>query len=311
MKVTVGICTWNNSVRLEQTLAAVERLDTEGLDYAVLVVDNNSTDRTSEVLAEFEGRLPLRSLFEPQQGISYARNRIQEEAECDLLLWTDDDAIPATDWLRAYVDAAEKWPEAAFFGGPVGPSWEKPPPGWVLRGLDFLQGAMVIRDLGPEPMPLSAERLPFGVNMVFRREPMKEYRFPTNLGVTGGKRLSGEETVVFRQALADGLIGRWVPSARVDHHVSANRMTWRFVQQYYIGYGQSLARTRQEALPGKRLFGVPIWLWRQLLQKEAQLWWQLIFCPPEVWVRQLKRASQVRGEVKECLLQSGQARAED
>lgn len=301
MKVTVGICTWNNSTKLEHTLEAIGRLDTTGFEHEVIVVDNNSTDDTAQVLAAFRDRLPLRSLFEPQQGVSYARNRIQAEARGELLCWTDDDAIPELNWLQAYVQAAEKWPDVDFFGGPVTAHWEERPPGWILRGLNFLEGVMAIRDLGPEPIPLTAERLPFGVNMVFRREQMKQYRFPTHLGVTGEKRLSGEETVVFRQALDDGCKGRWVPSARVQHHVPAQRTTWSYIRKYYRGYGQSSWRKRAGP-PGKMQFlGAPLWLWRQWMRDELSLWWKRVFTPPETWVPQLIRASASFGAIQECL----------
>src|SRR5436309_3023469 len=75
MHATVAICTWNRSQLLRQTLDQfLDLAIPAGMTWELLVVNNNSTDDTDVVLAEFESRLPLRRLFEREPGLSHARN---------------------------------------------------------------------------------------------------------------------------------------------------------------------------------------------------------------------------------------------
>ena len=92
VSVSVIVCTYNRCGTLAATLesAAALRIPA-GVSWELLVVDNNSTDGTREVVLGFAGRLPVRYLYEPRQGKTLALNRALAEAQGDLLLFTDDD----------------------------------------------------------------------------------------------------------------------------------------------------------------------------------------------------------------------------
>src|SRR5258708_18628298 len=99
MHITVGICTWNRCELLTQTLSRLRTLAVPpDVDWEVLVVNNNSTDRTDAVVDSFVGRLPIRRLFEPRPGVACARNRVLREGRGDCVLWTDDDALVDENW---------------------------------------------------------------------------------------------------------------------------------------------------------------------------------------------------------------------
>src|SRR3954466_10143738 len=110
MLVSVAICTWNRAENLDQTLAGLRGLHVPAdVEWELLVVNNNSTDATEEVIARHTAQLPLRRLFERKQGLSNARNCAAAAARGDLLLWTDDDVLVDPDWLAVYVDSARRW----------------------------------------------------------------------------------------------------------------------------------------------------------------------------------------------------------
>lgn len=103
MIISVIISTYNRCESLKDTLDSLlnqERDD--NFDYEVIVVDNNSSDKTKEVVVEsympqFNGR--LRYLFQPKQGKSYALNLAITKADGEIIAFTDDDCIAASDWL--------------------------------------------------------------------------------------------------------------------------------------------------------------------------------------------------------------------
>jgi len=292
MLLTVGVCTWNRSSLLRQALETMTHLVIpQGVDWELLVVNNNSTDATDKVIAEFDSRLPIRRLFEPKPGKSNALNLAVREACGDYILWTDDDALLDQDWLAAYVRAIQRWPEAAFFGGPVRPWFAATPPRWLERVWPQVATAYATRDLGAEPLPLDGgNRVPYGVNWAIRVKEQKLYEYSSRLGPQPGNHIRGEELTLIVALLADGCQGWWVPDAVVQHYIPPERITIRFLRQYYCGYGgwQVIA---EPPWKGPTLFGRPRWLWRQIVTAELLYRIRRLTSPPEIWIHDLIAAS--------------------
>ena len=109
-RITVAVCTWNRARLLDRTLARLRELCIpDGIDWELLVVNNNSTDETEKVLDRHAGHLPLRRLVESKPGKANAANRAAAEARGELILWTDDDVLVDRGWLAAYAGAAARW----------------------------------------------------------------------------------------------------------------------------------------------------------------------------------------------------------
>ena len=94
LTATVVVCTRNRPAALRNCIASIARLDPA--PDAVLVVDNSEGNRETESVAcEFGARY----MVEPKLGLSRARNRGLAECDTDIVVYLDDDAIPASDWL--------------------------------------------------------------------------------------------------------------------------------------------------------------------------------------------------------------------
>lgn len=290
MDVTVGICTWNRSRLLDATLAQMCNLRIPpGFEWELLVVDNNSTDETAAVIERYADRLPIRRIFEAEQGVSKARNQLLHNTAADLLLCTDDDVLVAEDWLIRYLEAAERWPEAGFFGGLITPWYEHEPPSWFRENLNVLAPATAIRDLGPAERVLGADEPPFGANMAFRRKAFSARGFDANLGSRGDDQVRGEETTYCRALAKDGFQGVWVPSAKVQHYIFASRLTLDFVRAYWTGLGRTEVRLAGDA--GRR---VPRWVYKALAMAYSRYLWQRTIRHPD-WLPSLIQASRIRG----------------
>lgn len=243
IRVTIAVCTWNRSRLLDRTLSEMRELHIpSGVEWELLVVNNKCTDDTDAVIARHAHALPIRRLWEPKQGLSHARNRAVAEATGDLILWTDDDVLVDRAWLAEYVEAARRWPEATFFGGPIEPWFEVEPPVWIRRHLAFLAGLYAIRDLGPLLRRLSYHEHPWGASMAFRATTLKDLRFDERMGRSGFEMIGGEESGLMLRLARRGHLGVWVGTARVRHFIGSERLCARYAWNWFVGYGRTIAR---------------------------------------------------------------------
>jgi glucosyl-dolichyl phosphate glucuronosyltransferase len=274
MKVTVAICTWNRARLLDQTLAEMRKLRIPSdVEWELLVVNNNCTDDTDDVISRYEGDLPLRRLFESAPGLSNARNRAQDEADGDLIVWTDDDVLVDDGWLAAVTGAAGRYPQAAGFGGPVEPWFPEPPePDLFAAFACVRRGFSGLNHQVPEGL-LAGDQQMIGANMAFRRSWVLGLRFNPNLGAAPREIESksgicdggGEESEFMDRLHERGGEFIWVPEMRVRHYVSPSRLTLSYLSIHLYEAGRYMIRYK--GIPdGPRLFGVPRWIWRRWLE---------------------------------------------
>lgn len=297
MKITVAICTWNRCALLKKTLEQVSRLAIPiGVEWELLVVNNNSSDATHDVLTTFASRLPLRVVLESKPGLSNARNRAVREATGSYILWTDDDVLVDKDWLAAYCEAFQRYPDSAIFAGNIKPWFEGKPPEWLERVWPEVATAYASRDIGEKAFPLTRDVLPFGANFAVRSSEQRKYLYDPDLGVRPDSIIGGEETTVIKNMLADGVTGWWVPAARVRHHIPAARQTISYLRRYFKGYGEYCAV--ENADPNEaRLFGMPRWIMREAVTAEARYQFRKHYAPPEVWIKDLIVSSLAWGQL--------------
>jgi GT2 family glycosyltransferase len=122
MELNVIIATYNRESCLRAFLSVLNRqVCPETLNWKLIVVDNNSSDATRQVVAEFSANAPDRFqyIFEPRQGKSIALNAGVRIATGDILVFTDDDCIPDPYWLANIASEFTKDETLAVLGGRV------------------------------------------------------------------------------------------------------------------------------------------------------------------------------------------------
>jgi glucosyl-dolichyl phosphate glucuronosyltransferase len=238
---SVIVCTFNRCNALTTVLEdlAVQEMPAS-ISWEVVVVDNNSTDKTREVIEAAVSRWPgrFRYVFEPQQGLSGARNRGIREASGSVMAFTDDDVRVNPDWLCSLTSNLRSghWDGS---GGRIVPVWAKALPDWMSEEDHRTMGVFVQFDAGTDPGELN--RPPYGANMAFRRSAFEKYgTFRTDLGRSGNNLLSSEDTDLGSRVLADGGRLYYEPQAVVFHPAAENRMTKKFVLKwwFWLGYGE-------------------------------------------------------------------------
>jgi glycosyltransferase involved in cell wall biosynthesis len=300
MFITVGICTFNRAESLRRTLNSLVAMRVPNdLAWEVVIINNNSTDCTDDVIAEYIGRLPVRRELELRPGKSNALNRAIDVAKGDYIVWTDDDVVVDAGWLTAYAEAFRRWPEATVFGGRIVPRYETPVEKWVIESEAVLGGAYAIRDFGDQVYPLSAEdedHYPYGGNWAIRATEQRVFRYDPELGPVANRYRTHEEYDVIRRVLRSGAIGYWMPDAMVEHNIGRRKQTVRYIAAYYEGWGETLALRNAAATAAAPFwFGIPRRIWPRLL-----VWWVLYRCcrlvsPAPVWVKYLKAYSYNKG----------------
>ena len=298
MKLSVAVCTWNRQDLLGQTLAKMQELIIPGgVEWELLVVNNNCSDGTDEVIERYARTLPIRRVFEPVPGLSNARNAAVRAAAGDYILWTDDDVLVDGHWIEAYAQVFALRPEVAVFGGPIVPWFEGTPPSWLLQVWPTVSAAYAVRDLGPRQIPFCARNLPFGANYAMSLPQQRRYLYDPQLGRIGKGMLGGEETSLIQAMLDDGLPGLWVPESRVSHFVPHARQNIRYLRRFFHGQGLYLARVA-EGSKAATVLGYPRWLVRRALEAELGYWTRRLTAPPGRWIEDLIEASKYWGQLQ-------------
>jgi glucosyl-dolichyl phosphate glucuronosyltransferase len=317
MDATVAICTWNRAAILNQTLKQMRCLEIPpGLEWELLIVNNNCTDDTDAVIARHRDALPLRRLSEPKQGHTNARNCAVGAARGDLVLWTDDDVLVHTGWMAALVDAASRYPNAHGFGGPIDPWFPVAPDPDYLTAFAALRNGFCGIDYDCPEGILASDRGVFGANMAFRRQVHDDHPFDSSLGMkpsgldpgsssaalpVGG----GDECDLLRRIRARGGEVVWVPKMRVKHYVDPGRMTLNYLRPFLVDRGELFVRLKGVP-PGKRVLGVPRWLLREWIEVTVAYWYNRLQRNRREALANKNRQWQLIGMIKGCLAGNAQ-----
>jgi glycosyltransferase involved in cell wall biosynthesis len=116
--VTVVVPTRDRAARLAAALEALRAQTVEPERFEVVVVDDGSTDATSEVLDGMPGggEPTIRAIRLSGSGPAAARNAGWRAARASIVAFTDDDCEPTPTWLEAILRAAVARPGAIVQG---------------------------------------------------------------------------------------------------------------------------------------------------------------------------------------------------
>ena len=260
------LATYNRAASLRATLESLATLSSpDNLSWELLVVDNNSNDSTLQVVEQFadNSSFPVRYIFERRQGKSSALNAGVAQARGRIIAFTDDDVSLHPDWLSEIKSTFERF-DCAAVAGRIIPVWDQPKPDWLdMRG----QFAVVNFELGDEFKEI--QQPPIGANSAFRRDVFQRHGlFRLDLGPTESKHtITCEDTEFGDRLIKAGEKVVYCPRAIVYHPVDPRRATKTYVLSWYYYNGISVIRTCGLPTEGILYFGVPRWLFRELLAK--------------------------------------------
>ncbi|MGB7925674.1 MAG: glycosyltransferase [Pyrinomonadaceae bacterium] len=280
--VSVVLSTYN---RCELLPSALESLLAQegGVSYEIILVDNNSNDRTREVVESFIARHPeanLRYVFEGQQGLSYGWNTGIAQTSAPLIAFTDDDVLVAPDWVASIKRAFDAHPEVDFVGGKVLPHWDDAPPAWLTSDH---WSPLAILDHGETPFYVNTEKPYPLLNKSFRREVFDRFGlFRPEMGRIKDGIGSTEDHDLQLRIWQQGGQGMYVPDIIMFTEVPAERLTKSYHRRWHKGHGKYCAmmnirdlmdaegRLKEKSAQGTTLFGTPGFLYRELLTESLR-----------------------------------------
>ena len=272
-EITVIISTYNRSEMLAGAIESALEQESQGVSYEVIVVDNNSTDKTREVVEGYieRGHENLRYVFEAKQGVSYARNTGIAKARAEIIAFADDDVRVAKDWVAKIKHVFDLHPDIDCIGGKVLPRWENEPPRWLTR--DHWM-PLALQDYGDEPVTITADNklCLVSANLAFRSEAFEETGlFELELQRVKSSIGSMEDAELLERFWRTGRKSLYVPDLIVVTDVPAERMTKSYHRRWHTGHGYFFAIMRSEEMErsSSRLFDVPAHLYRQAIADAA------------------------------------------
>lgn len=258
MNLTLIICTYNRAASLRKTLSHIEGQLPKSFDWEIIVVDNADDINTQQTVASFEGALPISLIVEKKAGQNSARNAAIPYIKGDLVVFTDDDITPQSNWLQALFEAARKNPEISVFGGVITPVYGDMPEPWQANAW-FSSFVYADQNLGENEIFYTEGCYPSSPNMAIRKNIFDEgIWFNPKIGPIGNNRISGSESEFLSRVLATNK-GLYVPEAKVLHRISSKMLERGYLRKrcYTMGLGMAVwdsEPANETNLP--RLFGV-------------------------------------------------------
>jgi glycosyltransferase involved in cell wall biosynthesis len=96
IKVSVVIPAFNEEKLIGRCLKSLEKQTMKRGDYEIIVVDNNSTDKTAQIAKKYADKV----VKEKRKGILFARQKGCDEAQAEIILRTDADGYVPKDWIK-------------------------------------------------------------------------------------------------------------------------------------------------------------------------------------------------------------------
>jgi glycosyltransferase involved in cell wall biosynthesis len=274
MDVSIVISTYNRCELLAGALRALLSQTPADIAYEILVVDNNSTDRTRPLVQGMATQNPgrVKYLFEAKQGLSYGRNAGIAAAEAPIIAFTDDDVRVAADWVWHIKAGFEENPDIDFLGGRVVPRWPAEPPPWLTKAN---WSPLALLDYGDHPFYVDSGKqlCLIGANFAFRRRAFEKVGlFKTDFQRVKDGIGSLEDHEILLRLWQVGSRGLYVPELVATAEIEPDRMEKQYHRRWHASHGRFYATLHSEEVERSKLgkfFGVPAHFYRQALSDLA------------------------------------------
>jgi len=239
--VSVVICTRNRAERLPKVIDLLRAQDYPQQVMEIVVVDNRSTDHTSQVVNQLAARagVSVRYVYEARAGITCARNRGAEEGRYSYFACIDDDCSIGPGWLRELMSGFDLDPRVVAVGGLVLVAWDERRPHWLGPTMDVWLADTSF--LGTHRRLLDDDERVVESNTAFERSAWQAAGRFVGMEQFGSRSMAaGEVLYLLHQLRRRGGRIAFVPEALMYHHVHAPSRRLMIRRAYWQGVSDAL-----------------------------------------------------------------------
>lgn len=240
---SIIVCCYNSARRIEKTLKHLFAQNVEGVEYEILLIDNNCTDNTVLVVEDFYNNtsteVPLRIISQPIPGLSAAREKGIEMARYKYIILCDDDNWLCSSYVQTAYEVMENDLGIGVLGGQGVAIGETPLPYWFAT----YQGGYAVGVQALYSKNISDRGYVWGAGMVLRKE---KYQMLKNAGFTNlltdrnGKNLSsGGDSEICKWFLLAGYKLWYDERLIFEHFIPSDRLTKAYCEKLFTSFNES------------------------------------------------------------------------
>lgn len=235
------VCCYNSAVVIQATIAALANQKNQGINYEVLLIDNNCTDETVRIAQSTWSRkdVQLSIVQEDKLGLSYARMKGVKHAQFSIISFVDDDNIVEEQWIVKVFSLFQRDSHIGITGSNNKALLETAPD-WFVRFQSSYACGEQHSVSGYLP---SYRKYVFGAGLSIRSKIIKDiYSLSLPLFLSdrkGEQLLAGGDSEICMRAILMGYKIWYEKDLILLHKILPQRLTWAYLCKLYEGFGYS------------------------------------------------------------------------
>jgi glycosyltransferase involved in cell wall biosynthesis len=242
--VSIIICAYNAAKRIIPTLQHLQKQQfNKTINWEIIVVDNASSDFTSEVASETWNQNPITDFSvvrEEKPGLMHARRRGLESANYEIVSFIDDDNWVETGWVQKVADVFAMNDKIGACGGQSEAVFENTSPEWFPL---FENSFAVGRQANESGIVNEKKGFLWGAGLSLKKSVWDDLQKRNYINLTldrEGKTLSsGGDTELCYAIRLMGYQLYYKDDLSLKHYMPDGRMNFSYLEKMSEGFGKA------------------------------------------------------------------------
>ena len=218
-EISVIVCTHNRSSMLADCINSLLNQNIDLENFEILIVDNNSTDNTKDITAEFcKKHSNIKYFFEQTIGYSSPRNCGWKNASGKIVAYIDDDEIAAPNWIENIINSFQIEEKPDIIGGICEVKYDETPPEWFTNSMGATN-----KNRQKGLLNHRADSYLGCGNIALKKDVLEKLNgFSNDFNMKDGFLMMGEDTDICQRAKSAGFRLYYNPEIIICHRMNSN-----------------------------------------------------------------------------------------